>query len=74
MMNSCTGIPYKRLHVQIRLDNGSSDPLVLFDDGIDASGGEVVLCDARTGTSSGSSHARERERTRFLMRSYTLLS
>ena len=48
MMDSCTGIAYKRLHVQICPDNGSSDPPALFDDGIDASGGEVVLCDAGT--------------------------
>ena len=48
MMNSCTGIAYKRPHVQICPDDGSSDPPALFDDGIDASGGEVVLCDAGT--------------------------
>ena len=48
MMDSCTGIAYKRLHGHERVDDGSSDPLALFDDGIDASGGEVVLCDAGT--------------------------
>ena len=43
MMDSCTGIAYKRLHVQICPNDGSSDPPVLLDDGIDASGGGSLL-------------------------------
>ena len=47
IMNSCMRTAYKRLNVQTPvLTMSSSDPPVLLDNGIDASGGEVVFCNA----------------------------
>ena len=78
---SCMRTAYKQLNVQTPVPMmSSSDPPALLDDGIDASGGEVVFCDARTlqgsvdGQSLDTRGERKRTRFKFLMRSYMLLS